>query len=520
MSARGLAALAVVAGLAGGLGAGCGGGKGAARPAPLTGAAVADPADRLMAFVPPDVTFVFVRDQQAGLADRFSDISQIAGSLKTARAALDPSDGPGTAFGAALLDALVVPGAARDALGWREGQSVLVMYGIGFDTYVRATLDGARVRATLEAAAARSRFPLVPITAGGHAYYRIEIPTPAFSMWLVLRIDADGAVAALGGDPDRLLEQVLADRPTGPRFDTAAVIAAAYPDRRAQARFSMAIFPQRLAAALTGVVARRPPWLVPAQACAEAGAELLAATPSFRFAWVPAPGRFEAVGLLDVAPTTADRLARELQPIPRWSDDDARMRAGIGVGPRTLIEVVEPWLDAVDGLGRACGDGAGGGGSLTAVRAMLAPPPMALIGSALIEFEPRRNAFTAVVGARDPQALWAAIRSMVPLRPQPPAPGEQVGFQGAVFMGGGDALGVAAGDGAGAALSELMAGGPGPRELFAFDIPRGILDELRRSGNPAFADTQFGSLEFHVGVRDRHVVLAMTAESAGPSLAR
>jgi hypothetical protein len=512
--ARALAALAAAVGLAGGA---CGGGKGAAPATPLAGSPIADPADRLMAFVPPDVTFVFVRDQQAGLADRFSDISQVAGALQGARAALDPSDGPGTAFFAALLDALVVPGAARDAIGWREGESALVMYGLGFDTYVRATLDGARLRATLDGAAAKSRFPLVPVTTGGHTYYRVEIPTPAFSMWLVLRVDDRGLVAGLGGDAARLLDQVLADRPSGPRFDTAAVVAAAYPDRRPQARFSMAIFPQRLSAALRALVVRRPAWLAPVQACAEAGAELLAVTPSFRFAWVPAPGRFEAVGLLDVAPATADRLARELQPIPRWSDDDARMRAGIGVGPRTLLDVVQPWLDVVDTVGRACSDEeSGGGSSLAMLRSMMAPPPMALIGSAMIEVEPRSRSVTAVVGARDPQALWAAIRSMVPLRPQPPAPGEQVSFQGAVFMSGGGTLGVAVGDGGAAALTALMAGEPGPRELFAFDIPRGVLDELRQSGDSTFTDNQFGSLAFHVGVREGRVVVAMAAESVGP----
>ena len=513
-AARRALALALVVGAAGAGASACGGGASKGAAAPLSSTAVADPAARLMAFVPADASFVFVRDQQAMMADRFSDLSQLPEAMRGLRAVLDPHEGPGTAFVAGLLDALAAPGAARDALGWQEGQSVLVVYGLGFDTVLRASLDGRALRATLERTAAESRFPLTPLTARGHTYYRIEVPTPAFAMTVVLRIDGDGAVAAIGGDGDRLVAHVLADAPDGPRFDVAATVSAAYPARRGEARFAMAVYPQRLSAALAQVIARRPAWLTPIAACADAGVDFLAATPAMRLAWVPRNDRFESVALVDLTPPTAERLARELQPIPRWSRADDRLRAGIGVGPRTLFDTLEPWLNAVDHLASACGSPTAGG--ISSLKAAMLPAPVALIGAAAFELEPRTQVITAVLGARDLQALWASLRSLVPtLRPQAPAPGEQVGFQGVTFVGGGDALGLTVSGAGVPALGELMASGPGPRELFAFDLPAGVIDELRRRGeDSALASTPFASLALHVGLRDRRLVVTIGADAA------
>jgi hypothetical protein len=110
---------------------------------------------------------------------------------------------------------------------------------------------------------------------------------------------------------------------------------------------------------------------------------------------------------------------------------------------------------------------------------------------------------------------------LVPVRPQPPAPGEQVSMRGTVFMGAGDALGFATGDGGAAALSDLMAAEPGPRAVVLFDLGRGVFDSLRRTGNPSFADTAFGSLAMRLDVRDGRLVFSMAGDvaSARPAFA-
>lgn len=512
-------ALAITAALIGGLesGAACGGKGGPTRAPTLSGQPVAEPADALMAFVPPDASFVLLRDQQAGLSDAFSPAGQTVKAIAELRTMLDPAAGPGSAFVAALADALLDPAQAPAAtIGWREGESAMAAYGLGIDTVIRMALDGARLRATLERAAAVSHFPLIAVRWHDRPYYRIEIPTPAFSIWLLLRIDDHGAVAAFTGDPDRLVEHVMAERPSGPRFDAGAAVAATYPDRRGEARFAGAIYPARLAGALGGVLARRPPWLAVFKGCPAAAVDLLAATPSLTMGWVPGRGRFEGVAALDVDARTVERLAHDQRAIPRWSANDDGMQVGLGVGPRTLFEVSEPWLTAYDRMATACESR---GDVVASLRAMMSAPAVALIDAAVIVWDPRSKSMAAAVGARDLKALWAGLRTLVPLRAQPPAPMEQLTFQGMVLMGGVDALGVGGGDAGAAAITALMAAGPGPSEIAAIHFGRALVEEARRDAAGAWGGADVSSMDVHLRVRDRRLLLEVAATSAS-SLAR
>ena len=510
-------ALAITAAALVGGGVACGG-KGGAAPAPtLSGQPVADPADQLMAFVPPDASFVLLRDQQAGISDAFSPAGQTVKAIAELRTMLDPAAGPGSAFVAALADALLDPASSPSAtIGWREGESALAAYGLGIDTVIRMALDGARLRATLERAAAVSHFPLIAARWHDRPYYRIEIPTPAFSIWLLLRVDDHGAVAAFTGDPDRLVDHVMAERPSGPRFDAAAAVAATYPDRRGEARFAGAIYPARLAAALDKVVARHPPWLAVFEDCPAHAVDLLAATPSLTMGWVPNRGRFEGIAALAVDDRTVERLAHDQRAIPRWSTNDHGMQVGLGVGPRTLIAVSEPWLNAYDRMATACGSR---GAVMTSMRAMVAAPAVARVDAAVIEWDPRSKSMAAAVGARDLKALWAGLRTLVPLRAQPLAPMEQVTFQGMVLMGGVDALGVGGGDGAAAAITALMAAGPGPREIAALHFGRALIDEARRDAAGAWGGADVSSMDVHLRVHGRRLLLEIAA-TTGSSLAR
>ncbi len=515
---RASAAVTLALGL--GLGLGCGGSTHASAPAPLAGAAAVDPGDRLLAFVPPDASFVIMRDRYAGLAGRFGNPAQTAAALRGLRASLDPKAGAGTAFVAALID-LMVSGSFSESVGWHEGDSVMVAYGLGLSPVVRATLDGARLRATLEQAAATSGFPLTTASWKGRRYYRIELPLPGFPLWLLLRLDDHEAVAAVTGEPDRLLEHVMATAPPGPRFDPAAIVAAAYPDRRSDAHFSVALYPARLAAAFGQVVARSPAWMASFKPCAATGVELLAATPALAAAWVPGADAFEAVVLIDVAERTADRLTRELRAIPRWPADGDGFRLGFGVGVRTLIEVSEPWFTAFDRTATACGSA---GDTVATLHRALDPAPVALVDAAVMTYDPVGPTIVAALAAHDLQALWAALRTLLPLRPQPPAPAEQLTLPGAVFMGGVDALGVGGGGGQGAAaaLSALMATGPGPREVFALDFGRRFVEQMSHGPITAWADAGFTDLTFHGQIRDRRLAIEMRAAltpAAHPQLA-
>lgn len=499
---------ALVAALVTGVAA-CGPSKGANGPGPIAGRPSADPAAQLLTFVPPDASFVFVRDQQAGVNDQFNNTARLWEVIRGFRATLDTRPGTGQAFGAALLDELLDSKVAQLA-GWREGESVMVMYGLGFDTVVRATLDGAKLRATIERAAATSGYPLTSTTANGRALYRVEIPAPAFTIWLLLAIDDHGVVAAFTGDPDRLTEHVVAASPTGPRYDTAAVVAAAYPDGRPNARFSGALHPSRLADALGALVARRPSWLAPFEPCAAAAVGLLAATPSVRMGWVPGKGTFEAVFVVDASASTVERLGRAQRALPRWREGDGRMRLGLGVGPTTLVDVVEPWFTTFDSTASACG---GGGTAVATLRSLVAPAPMALIDAAVVEWNPKTKGIAAAVVGRDLAALWASLRGMLPLRPQPPAPRELVTMPGAVALGATDALGFGVGDSPTDAVTELLAASPGPPAVLSFEMGRDVLDMARAMGGDdgTFDNIEFDHMAMHTRVRDRQLVIEMRA---------
>ena len=484
---------------------GCGG-PAKARPAPpIAGQAAGDPIDRLLAFVPADASYLFVRDQQAGI-NQMGNTTQALAALRGLRSSLDDTDTPGLAFVAGLLAALDDPARpAAEAVGWHEGQSAVIAYGLGLDTVIRASLDGDRLRATIEDAAAASRFPLPTVRWQGGSYYRLEIPTPAFTIWMLVRFDAEGVVAVLTGDPDRLLDHLMAEHGSGPRFDTDAVVAAAYPGHRTDARFSAAIYPERLGAALQQVVARHPPWLAPFGTCAGAVADLLAATPSMTGAWVPAADRFEAVLVVGADDRTVDRLGKAQHALPRWRTEGPQFRFGLGVALPTLLEVAEPWLAAFDRTSSTCGSSSG---SVDMLRKLVEPAPMALIDAWVVEVDPATRHMVAALGARDQQALWAGLRTLVPLRPQPPGLLEQVTFQSMVFMGGGDALGAAIGDGAAADLPALMAAAPGPRAVLAFELGREAFAQFRRA-SPSMANEPYGSMAIRAGVRDRRLVVDM-----------
>ncbi len=497
------AALAITAVLAG-----CGSSRPAARAPVIAGQAATDPAADLLAFVPPDVSFVFVRDQEAGINDRFNDTTRLEDVLRGFRAQLGTAPGTGQAFAAALLDDLLAAGSQGALAGWREGESVFVVYGLGFDTVMRASLDGATLKATLDRAAAASKYQLTASEAKGRAYYRVEIPTPAFTVWLLLAIDDHGVVAAVTGDPDRLTEHVLAAQPAGPRFDTAAVVAGAYPDRRPGARFSGAMYPARLAAALEAVVARHPAWLRPVEPCAAAAVGLLAATPAFTMGWIPSREGFEAVAVIDADGRTIDRLGRAQRPLPRWHEGDGRARLGLGVSPATLVGVVEPWFTAFDATATACGSR---GDVVASLHRMLSSPPVALVDTAVVEWDPRTQGLAGVVAASDLQALWGALRGLMPLRPQPPAPLERISLPGLTVMGGADAIGIGIGDAGGDALTELMGAEPGPRDVLALDMGHEVLEAVRRTSSGPFDNMTFGSFVAHTRVRDHQLVLEMRA---------
>ena len=504
------AALAATLVAVAGLGA-CGGPKGqAARP--VAGRPVADPAAALLAHVPASASFVFVRDQHASINDQFNDTGRIRDGLRSAGEQIDRTPGTGQAFAAALIDELVGTREPSQVTGWREGQSVLVMYGLGFDTVVRASLDGVALRATLERAAEASGFALTATVDHGRSYYRIEIPTPAFTFWLVFALDDHGVAAAITGDPERMAEHLLADRPTEPPLDTAAVVASAYPDGRKGARFSGALYPDRFAGALSSLLMREPAWLAPVEPCVATLVGLLRATPAITFAWVPGRERFDATIVIDATDDTIDRLGRGQRALPHWPTDQRHLRVGLGVPPTTLGAVLEPWFTALDTTSDACGSN----GMMTAMlRNMISIGPAAQVATAVIQVAPGNEGFAAVVGARDLQALWAGMRGMLPmLRPQPPAPAERLSLPGVVIVGGADTLGVGMGDGGPAEVASLMAAEPGLPSVLSFELGRDFVEAFKRTaaGAPGpFEDLQFGSFAMRTYVRGHQLVLDMTA---------
>ncbi|HVV86891.1 MAG TPA: hypothetical protein VHE35_27825 [Kofleriaceae bacterium] len=515
MRAAALAALGVGLGLAA-----CG--AHAARPAataPLASRGSVDPVARLLAFVPAGATFVLVRDQHAGELDPFGG-RQAMQLVSASRTLLDDQADPAQAFVAAILDqVLATPAAAGEVVGWHEGESIAVLYGAGADTVLRATLDGARLRALLERTAARTGYTLPLASWQGRPYYRIDLSVRA-GLSIVVLLDDHGLAAALTDDPDHAIEQLAADHLDGPRLDVAPAMAAVFPDHEADARFSGAFYPDRLAVALSWAAARHPGW---PGACARALGGLLRATPSAFVGWRGTASHFETVMLLDVSDHALDRLEHAARRIPRWSRTSPDLQVGVGMSPRTLLEVGEPWFAAFDALGAGCG--VGGGGAVAGLKQALALAPMAHIDALSVDFDPEKKTMAAAIAARDQAALWASIRTLLPtLRPQPPAPLEQItqqlSFPSLVFHGGTDALGVGTSvgtlDEAGAAVGAFMASAPGPDALFAVDFGRAFIDLMKQTSGVQDVPRTVTQFSLHARLRDRRVRIEMTVGLSAP----
>ncbi len=481
--------------------AGCGGGRGGG-PGPV--GARATTRAPVMAWVPADARMVF--HVPAGLdqmmpADAGGDGDGPDDDDVDGLRATSPAGPVLAAFFAAGGNDL--PGMMR-AYGWRPGESEAVVWARGTMGVVRTRLDTAALRASLARAEQASGHTLPTATWRGRSYYRLYDGEGAQPTRLIGRVTDDDLVLMWTRDVERDLPALMEDRPPARGFDGAPVVDTIFPGHGDEAHFALMIdprWPGEIAAELDASGAAQP--------CGRASLAMLARLPPIHLAWARSATTVEVAATVALEHATGARLERELTALPHWSADERQLALGFGLPLTTALDVVMPWVGELERVAGACGQpltlapvlgGLTGFGPLAAIRS----------GSMIIDVQSESGVI--VVGLDDVARFWAGLRTLGPLRPQPPLVGERIRLPGAVITSDGSALLVATGDRLDERqLDRVAALPPGPRVVVAMLLGEDGLTALaREDGDDPGAARLLGwikAMALDASVRDDHLIV-------------
>lgn len=495
----GLCAAAVVVAIAGCKGGGGGGGGGplGARATTLAPVLSTVPADAQAVFHLPAGLFA--------LLPASAEADAREGMLEDT-AELRDGDGDEPIFGALVEQMAAGPGAIGRTLGWQPGTSEVVAWGRGTTGVLRVRLDGAALRASLARAERSAKRTLAAVSWKGRAYYPLVRAKDAKEVHVAARIDDHELLLLWTRDLDRDLPLLMNDAPPSSSFDPTRVVEAMFPGRGAEAHFAMMVDPRWF----TDIVAE----MESAGALDDAGElgtpcgrtvlGLFGRLPAFHWAWARSATATELASTIQIGHPAAEQLTRDLSPIPRWAAKQQDLAMGIGVAPTTVLAVVEPWVERVDQAISACGGELGLTGQLRMVAKL---PPLAAIRSMSITMDPVTENAVVAVRPDDVTRFWAQLRSLGPLRVQPPAIGEHVQLPGMVVTTDGDSLLVAVGEDEG--MLDRAPVGRGPAALAMLVVGEDALAQFGREEADE-DDEEFlrwvKGMSIELGVRDDRLV--------------
>ena len=489
--------------------AGCGGGRsGATTPVAAGGTTL--PA--LLATVPDDAGVVL--HVPPGLVELFASVDgafatdELRGSLREMKA----EGGIARVLAAVGEEATAEGGKGAAAVGWRRGESEVVMWGRGSMGVLRVRLDGVALAASLARAERASGTPLPRKTWQGRPYYDLHRSDDARPTWLLGRVTDHELVLMWTGAVDRDLPVLMDDGPPARPFDGERVVATSFPGRGAEAHFGMMFDPRWVADLMAEYGDERGD----ERPCADAVLGLSSGLPRIHWAWARSAAATEVTMTVALDRATAARLARDVGPIPRWSPDDRQVAFGIGLPLATAIEVMLPWAERIDRIGPACGRPAGVAAPLRMVASM---GPVAAIRAASMSIDPRTERGVMVVRPDDLARFWASLRQFGPLRPLPPMIGEHLSLPGMVITSDGESLLIGVGSPADeVALDRAATLPPGPRTLALMTIGEDAVAtfaaEESDSDEERAQSRQFmewvSAMDIEVGVRGDHLIVRTT----------
>lgn len=453
------------------------------------------PADaRVVMHLPPGLLELVPADAEAEIRKGWADDTGELG-----REGIQP------VIRAVMEEMTASPGAMGRTIGWQPGTSEIVAWARGTMGLVRVRLDGAALRASLARAEARSGRKVPVAVWRGQPYYQLHTTDDARRMHLLGRVADREALLLWTPDPERDLPVLMSDAPPRAAFDPGRVVEAMFPGRADRAHFAMMFDPRwfgELATELDDEGELGKP-------CGRAVVALVDQLPQVHWAWADDGHALEVASSIEVGKPTADRLARDVSPIPRWGAPGPYLALGMGVGPLTVLDVITPWAAELDRTASACGERLGLAEKLGAVAGI-----RGLLGSirgASFAMDPATESGVIALRPDDLTRFWAQIRSFAPLRAQPPATGERLRVPGAVLTSDGASLVGTFGDRLDEGWLDRLPRTDGPAALVAITAGGGVLQYFAREDGDVDEDDQrildwMKSVTVELGVQGSHLV--------------